>query len=177
MTQPQTKWSAKNRRGFTLVELLVVIAIIGILAATVFIALNYAREGAKVSRAREDMKQLNLAMERLFDDTGEYSNHELPDPCIDSSGAGVSLDACEAGLACDDGNFQNWQGPYVGTLEADPWGSQYYFDPNYTCFQNVDGCGDVPDNTPVRAIVSFGPNLVGPGLYDEPDNHVVVLCR
>lgn len=57
----------KRNKGFTLIELLVVIAIIGILASVVLASLNSARRKSRDARRIADVKQVQLALELLFD--------------------------------------------------------------------------------------------------------------
>ena len=64
-----------RKRGFTLIELLVVIAIIAVLIALLLPAVQQAREAARRTQCKNNLKQMGLAM---FNYEGSYSRFPLP---------------------------------------------------------------------------------------------------
>ncbi len=142
--------------GYTLIELLVNIAIIGILTAISVSTYMTYKEQANITRAKADLKNIHLAIEALAADTekwpgpntiGQTANQEIWD-----------LTSDDAGLLSATNAFTNWRGPYVQTMPQDPWGNNYFFDPDYYINGNA-----------VPVVGSFGPNGQGQNNYDSDD--------
>lgn len=60
------------KKGFTLIELLVVVAIIGMLSSVVLASLNTARTSARTTRAIQDLKQIQTALELYYNANNSY---------------------------------------------------------------------------------------------------------
>jgi len=69
----QVKCFKGGKKGFTLIELIVVIAIIALLSALAVVALSNIREKGRDTKRLSDMDALELALENVKVDTGNYA--------------------------------------------------------------------------------------------------------
>lgn len=102
----------RTRSGFTLIELLVVIAIIAILVALLLPAVQQAREAARRSTCKNNLKQLGIALHNYHD-----TFRTLPPGFIDSRGSGVGV---------QDSGF-SWQALILPFMEQGPLYDQFDF--------------------------------------------------
>jgi prepilin-type N-terminal cleavage/methylation domain-containing protein len=150
--------------GYTLLELLVNVAIVGILVAIAIPAYSTFKQRAQIARAKGDLDTIRKAVEALAVDTGQWPGHQtVGNTNTVGSNEVWDLSSGSAGLVATDGNFPNWNGPYMRVMPRDPWGSNYFLDTDYS----VGG-------TNKAAVGSFGPNKVGQNVYDS-DNVLLYL--
>jgi general secretion pathway protein G len=100
--------------GFTLIEIMVVVVILGILAALV--APNVIRriDDARVTKARQDIRAYETALNLYRMDNFRYPTTEQ------------GLEALVKRPV--DPNIRNWkEGGYIDGLKKDPWGNDYNY--------------------------------------------------
>ena len=159
------KINFRHEQGFTLMELMITIAIIGILSAIAIPNFLAYREKSKVAHAESELKGIQMAIMDLALDTNMWPNNidaEIIDGDCDS-GELADLNDPDAGLVATNGDFPDWNGPYLTVVEPDPWGNDYWFDPDY----RIDGEKYI-------TVVSSGPNGSAVNVYDDDNIYVII---
>ena len=111
---PGRPWTLVNAkaRGFTLIELLLVLVILGVLAAIVVPKFAGRTEQARVTAAHSQIATFGTALDAFEVDNGYYPKGK--DGLQD--------------LVRQPANAQNWRGPYMKAVPADPWGHDYSYE-------------------------------------------------
>lgn len=108
---------APRRRGFTLIELLVVIAIIAILIALLLPAVQQAREAARRTQCKNNVKQIVLALHNYHDSFLVFPPAQVYDSVAATPPSGAPRDPMMGG-----GNTCRPTGPdHQGTFSRMPW--------------------------------------------------------
>lgn len=151
-----------RRLAFTLVEVVVACLIVSLLASMAVPHFLKMRTDAQVTEAEINLEMIAAAVKQLAWDTGKWPGG-IPREVLGNPEV-WDLTVSAAGLQkVDAWRFPNWRGAYIDDIPLDPWGSKYFFDPDYT------------HEGKARPVVgSFGPNRQGRNVYDK-DNVYILL--
>lgn len=153
--------SKKRALGYTLLEVMIAVSIVSMLAASSYPSYQQFREDSQIKEAETDLGVISAAILELAWDTGEFPRGIRRN--IIGDWETWDLSSSYSGLLTNDGRFNDWQGPYLREIPLDPWGSPYFFDPDY----RIDGV--------ICSVVgSFGPNGSGRNRYDDDDIYTVI---
>ena len=120
--RPSHEDRMKERTGFTLIELLLVLVILATLAAIVMPKFTKRSEQARITAARTQIAQFEVALDAFEIDVGRYP---------------TSSEALEA-LVEKPSDAEGWQQPYLKRdVPLDPWGNEYLY--RYPGQYNEDG--------------------------------------
>lgn len=144
--------------GFTLSELMVVVSIIAILIAAAAIGgLNVLRR-AQATRIASDFKKIETAWNTWRVDSNFYYPREAEYATMINSGCGgannvyISNTHLFSNTRTINGEFKNWNGPYLDKPVYDPIRNEYAYD--------RDGSLDVADPDPACSTLGHGTNII-----------------
>jgi prepilin-type N-terminal cleavage/methylation domain-containing protein len=190
-------------RGFTLIELAVVLAIIAVLAAVLTPMVTGYIDQARIARATADIRsiadaarlyQRDVGEFPIFKDTTDYTastsfnvigsaNGTAPTDNASTYLSSVAGSSLETYLNINRLNRPTtatlgrtvFKGPYIGNLDADPWGSKYY----------ITGSNLENGSANWGFVISAGPDTTFDTTLDQPktgaftvgDDDIVAVIR
>lgn len=116
-------------RGFTLIELLVVIAIIAVLVALLLPAVQQAREAARRSQCKNNLKQIGLALHNYHD-----THQAMPPGSIHSASPAASTCFTDANAAENYG--ASWTIMILPFLDQQSFYNGFNFNERFTSYRN-----------------------------------------
>src|SRR5262245_11317808 len=120
------------RGAFTLIELLVVVAIVTVLISLLLPAVQKAREAAKVTACRNNLKQIGLAIYQYHDALRRFPSgylHEAPSAPPPSPPQGLFIDRFRfRNLAVNTSPGWGWPALILPYLEQEPLWRKIRFD-------------------------------------------------
>ena len=151
-----------RRRGFTLIELLVVIAIIAVLVALLLPAVQQAREAARRTQCRNNLKQLGLGLHNYHSSSSTFPTNRVYRSAYDG---GPLADPLVTAAEHKNYGSVGWIAMLLPYIDQAPLYKKIDFTPNAA---GTFGIVDNPNNVPVRRVVITGllcpsnpqPNLV-----------------
>jgi prepilin-type N-terminal cleavage/methylation domain-containing protein/prepilin-type processing-associated H-X9-DG protein len=146
----------RSQRGFTLIELLVVIAIIAVLIALLLPAVQQAREAARRTQCRNNLKQMALALHNYHDISLSFPPGHM--------WASQSLDLAPTTFYGAGTGF-SWGAAILPQIDQANLYNQIDFGA-YCCLQNPSSAGEIRNTASVQIPIPFArcPSDLGPNV-------------
>lgn len=131
----------RRKKGFTLIEVIVVAGIIAILASILVPMILKEIDESRTTKASADTRSILSALVVFNKDTGQWPMMDagcnpnvtflysdgIPPSNLAAMGYDISVSSSYNDHLARDANgcYNNWKGPYMAKVTADPWGNCY----------------------------------------------------